>query len=468
MSSQKICVIGAGPAGLSTAYELAKKGHKVDVYEADKQVGGMSRSIELWGQIVDLGPHRYFSSDKRINDLWLEVAGDDYQEVDRITRIYYKGKYFYYPLKVMNVLSSLGIFTSAACMLSYFKEKLSPTKLDGSFENWVVNRFGRKLFEIFFKTYSEKLWGISCKELDSDFAAQRIKKLSLMEAVLNAFKGGKGNKHKSLVDQFYYANGGTGQIYDKMAAYVQEKGGRILLQRPVKGVTVTEDKVVTGIIDQNGETIAYDHVISSMPLTLLVKQLPNTPINVQTAVTKLDFRNTVLVYLEVDGTDLFPDNWLYVHSPTHKMGRITNFRNWVPELYGDKKTTILVLEYWCNFDDKEWAMSDEEYAELATRELKDTGLHNGHAILNTHTFRIPRCYPIYKRGYRDHLEEIVEYLKPLKNFQAVGRYGSFKYNNQDHSLLMGILAAENIENGYQHNLWDINTDYDSYQETEEE
>ena len=323
MHSDKICVIGAGPAGLATAYELTKKGYKVDVYEADKQVGGMSRSFNLWGQIVDLGPHRFFSTDKRINNLWLEIAGGEYQEVNRITRVFYQGKYFYYPLKVMNVLSNLGLFTSAMCMLSYAKERLSPTKPDGSFENWVVSRFGRRLFEIFFKTYSEKLWGISCKDLDSDFAAQRIKKLSLMEAVINAFKGGKGNTHKSLVDQFYYANGGTGQIYEKMAAYVAQNGGNIHLGKRIHGLSV-DGTVVNGIIDENQQKIAYDHVISSMPITQLVQHLPSAPAAVQDAVSQLEFRNTVLVYLEIDGIDLFPDNWLYVHSPQLKTGRITN------------------------------------------------------------------------------------------------------------------------------------------------
>ncbi|MDA0777761.1 MAG: FAD-dependent oxidoreductase [Bacteroidetes bacterium] len=463
MHSDKICVIGAGPAGLATAYELTKKGYKVDVYEADKQVGGMSQSFNLWGQIVDLGPHRFFSTDKRINNLWLEIAGDEYQEVNRITRVFYQGKYFYYPLKVMNVLSNLGLFTSAMCMLSYAKERLSPTKPDGSFENWVVSRFGRRLFEIFFKTYSEKLWGISCKDLDSDFAAQRIKKLSLMEAVINAFKGGKGNTHKSLVDQFYYANGGTGQIYEKMAAYVAQNGGNIHLGKRIHGLSV-DGTVVNGIIDENQQKIAYDHVISSMPITQLVQHLPSAPAAVQDAVSQLEFRNTVLVYLEIDGIDLFPDNWLYVHSPQLKTGRITNFRNWVPELYGNKQTTILVLEYWCNFDDAEWSMPDLDFENLAKKELIETGLHQGKEILNSHVFKIPRCYPIYKVGYKDHLEVMTEYLKTFQNFQAVGRYGSFKYNNQDHSLLMGILAAENIENGYAHNLWDINTDYDSYQE----
>jgi protoporphyrinogen oxidase len=467
MHSDKICVIGAGPAGLSTAYELTKKGYKVDVYEADNQVGGMSRSIKLWGQTVDLGPHRYFSTDDRINKLWLEIAGDEYQEVNRITRVFYKGNYFYYPLKVINVLSNLGLFTSAMCMLSYGKERLSPTKPDGSFENWVVSRFGRRLFEIFFKTYSEKLWGISCKELDSDFAAQRIKKLSLMEAIINAFKGGRGNKHKSLVDQFYYANGGTGQIYEKMAAYVEEHGGKIHLGKKVHGLSV-EGTLVNGILDENQAKISYDHVISSMPLTLLVQHLPAAPPAVKEAINKLEFRNTVLVYLEVDGIDLFPDNWLYVHSPQLKTGRITNFRNWVPELYGDKKTSILVLEYWCNFDDPEWSMPDADFEALATAELVDTGLAKGNKVINAHVFKIPRCYPIYNRGYKDHLEVVTEYLKTFEKFQAVGRYGSFKYNNQDHSLLMGILAAENIENGYQHNLWDINTDYDSYQEEKQE
>lgn len=459
----KVAVIGGGPAGMTAAYELAKAGVNVDVFEASGQVGGMARSFALWNQKVDLGPHRFFSSDARVNRLWLEVTGRDYKMVDRLTRIYYKGRFFHYPLKPFDALGNLGILEAAVCVFSYVKERARPTGPDGSFENWVVGRFGRRLFEIFFKTYSEKLWGISCKDLDADFAAQRIKKLSLYEAIKNAFLGGKGNKHKTLVDQFAYPNGGTGMVYERMADYVNSHGGRVHLRAPVKRA-VSEGGRVTGLELEGGEVRKYDHVISSMPLTLLVSRLPDVPEPVKRAASNLTFRNTILVYLNVVGRDLFPDNWLYVHSDDLQMGRLTNFRNWAPELYGQEKSSIMALEYWCYDQDPMWAEDDATLIARAKDELAKTGLVKGAPITDGHVERVPRCYPVYRRGYKEALKPVEEYLKTVQGMTVIGRYGSFKYNNQDHSILMGMLAAENVAKGTRHNLWDINTDYENYQE----
>ncbi len=459
----KIAVIGAGPAGMTAAYVLAKNGIAVDLYEASDRVGGMARTLELWNQKVDIGPHRFFSNDSRVNTLWLEVAGEDYAMVDRLTRIYYSGKFFYYPLKAFNALANLGPFEAANCMFSYAKGRLSPTPLDGSFENWVTNRFGRRLFEIFFKTYSEKLWGISCKELDADFAAQRIKKLSLFEAVKNALFSGRGNQHKTLVDQFAYPIGGTGMIYERMATAIRENGGTIHLSTPVQQVH-TENQIAKGLTLESGTYHEYDQIISSMPLSLMVSRLPEAPEAVKQAANALEFRNTILVYLNVDHDNLFPDNWLYVHSPDLKMGRITNFRNWVPQLHGDEKTSIIVLEYWCNFGDDIWTWEDTRLIELAKKEIRETGLISEAKILDGHIYRIPRCYPVYKTGYKSILQPIETYLKTVDCLSVIGRYGAFKYNNQDHSILMGLLAAEGIVNNTKPDLWNINTDYESYQE----
>lgn len=460
---KKVAVIGAGPAGMTAAYELAKAGVYVELFEAGPQVGGLAKTIDLWGQKVDLGPHRFFSNDTRINKAWLEVVGKDYHMVDRLTRIYYKGKFYYYPIKAGDALKKLGFFTSAACMFSFMWQKVKPAKQDGTFENWVVSRFGRKLFSIFFKTYSEKLWGISCTELDADFAAQRIKKLSLWEAVKNAVTGGKNNKHKTLVDQFAFPTGGTGMVYERMKTLVEEKGGKVFLNTPVKRV-LTENGTVTSLELENGEVHHYDHVISSMPFTLLVTRLPETPQHILDLTAQLKFRNTVLVYLEVHGKDLFPDNWLYVHSTDLKMGRITNFRNWVPEILNGKDTTIVVLEYWCNDEDPEWTQSNESWIELGKVELRKTGLIKDAPIGEGHVHRIQRCYPIYSRGYKERLKPVEDYLTTVKGLSVIGRYGAFKYNNQDHSILMGLLAAENLVKGTNHNLWEINTDYEDYQE----
>jgi len=459
----KIAVIGAGPAGMTAAYILAKNGIEVDLYEASSAVGGMARTIDLWGQKVDIGPHRFFSNDNRVNTLWLEVAGKDYRMVDRLTRIYYNKKLFNYPLRAFNALNNLGPIEAANCLLSYGKGRLSPLPQDGSFENWVSNRFGKRLFEIFFKTYSEKLWGISCKELDADFAAQRIKKLSLFEAIKNALFDGRSNQHKTLVEQFAYPTEGTGMIYERMAQITRANGGNIHLNTPVHHIH-TEQQIAKGLTLENGDYHEYDHIISSMPLSLMTKRLPEAPDAVKRAADALDFRNTILVYLNVDAPDLFPDNWLYIHAPDLMMGRVTNFRNWVSELHGEAKTSILVLEYWCNFEDDMWQRDDQSLIDLAKKEIRQTGIIATAEILDGHVYRIPRCYPVYKRGYKKILHPIEDYLKTVQNLSVIGRYGAFKYNNQDHSILMGILAAEGIIHQTNPDLWSINTDYDTYQE----
>lgn len=463
----RVAVIGAGPAGLTAAYQLAKAGVEVEVFEASAAVGGLARSFSLWGQTVDLGPHRFFSSDARVNRLWLEVVERDYQMVDRMTRIYYRGRYFHYPLSAGNALKNLGPLEAAGCVTSYLRQKWSQRSKsqegEGSFEDWVVRRFGRRLFEIFFRTYSEKLWGISCRELDADFAAQRIKKLSLGEAVKNALGLG-GRSHRTLVDRFAYPNGGTGMVYERMADYVRGLGGEVHLNRPVRRVVV-EGGRVSGLEVESGQVIKFGQVISTMPLTLLVKNLEGAPQTVRRAAESLAFRNTVLVYLHVAARDLFPDQWLYVHSPELLAGRITNFRNWVPGLCGNASTTILSLEYWCNDDDELWGQSDSDLIRRAAAEMVATGLLGRARVVDGHVVRVRRCYPVYARGYKNHLAAITAYLDQLPGLTAIGRYGAFKYNNQDHSILMGMLAAENILADKAHNLWSVNTDYDSYQES---
>ncbi|HCA82336.1 MAG TPA: hypothetical protein DEP18_01010 [Flavobacteriales bacterium] len=463
MSKKKVAVIGAGPAGITAAYELAKAGVEVHVYEAGPRVGGLAQTIELWGQKVDIGPHRFFSNDTRVNKLWLEVAGKDYKMVDRLTRIYYKKKFFYYPLKPFDALFKLGIGTATVCMASYMKERVSPTKPDGSFETWVTSRFGKKLYSIFFKTYTEKLWGIPCHELDADFAAQRIKKLSLWEAVKNAVVGGKGNKHKTLVDQFAYPTGGTGMIYERMEQFVNANGGKVILNSPVKRV-LTQNGGAIAVELENGSTEKYDETISSMPFSLMVSRLPDVPDTIREKVNALTYRNTIIVFLNVEAKNLFPVNWLYVHASDLQMGRITNFRNWVPEINCGKDSCIIAIEYWCYNEDQMWNDSNEKLIELGTQELLKTGLIGNAKISDGFVYKIPRCYPVYSRGYKDNLKPVEDYLTTLKNLHVIGRYGAFKYNNQDHSILMGLMAAENIVKGTNHNLWEINTDYEDYQE----
>jgi protoporphyrinogen oxidase len=462
----KIGVIGGGPAGLTAAYLLSKSGVSVDVYEADSQVGGMAKSIQLWGQTVDIGPHRFFSSDSRVNRLWLEVAGDDYKMVDRLTRIYYQDKFFYYPLQPMNALITMGIREAMLCAASYFKEQLNGNRdAVNSFENWVVNRFGRRLFTIFFKTYTEKLWGIACNDLDADFASQRIKKFSLGEAIRSAFRL-SNQQHKTLVDKFAYPIQGTGMIYHRMAEAVQRSDhSNVYLGTPVRGV-VADDHNIIGIQLADRSQKRYDHVISTMPLTQLVKSLKPLPQPVVKAVSALNYRNTIIVYLYCRHAHLFPDQWLYIHDPRLLMGRCTNFRNWIPELFGSDPGTILALEYWCNHDDPLWSQPDDVLIKQGKAEIIKTGLiGDPGTVLQGAVRRIPRSYPVYRRGYKHNLNLVASFLDGFANITAIGRYGSFKYNNQDHSILMGILAAEKIVSGRQHDLWQINTDYETYQES---
>ncbi len=448
---KKVTVIGAGPAGLTAAYQLAKAGASVEVHEASNAAGGMSKSLSLWGQRVDLGPHRFFSDNLRVNKLWLEIVKNDYSMVERKTRIFYRNQLFSYPLEPLDAFLKLGGKESIHCALSYLKTRMSSrTHSSISFEDWVVSRFGKRLFEIFFKPYSEKLWGIPCSQLDSDFAAQRIKKLSLWEVLLNALSKGKNNQHKSLVDTFAYPKYGSGMVYERMVKKINE----------TPGCQVKFQSRVSEVIPQK----TGNWVISTMPITALLKALPEVPMKVQNAAGHLKFRNTIIIYFLIEGSEIFSDQWLYIQSPELKMGRITNFRNWVPSLYGSSSHTILAAEYWCNSTDALWLQDSPELIETAMLELNATGLLKNRKILGTEVIRIPNCYPVYEINYKEHLKIVTDYLDSIPGLIPIGRYGAFKYNNQDHSILMGILAAEKILTGKKTELWEINTDYNSYQE----
>lgn len=461
---KRIGIIGAGPAGLTAAYLISKDNRfEVDLYEASKEVGGMCKTLKLWDHKVDIGPHRFFSDNREINELWLEVVGKDYEMVDRLTRIYYNKKFFLYPIKLFDVLKTLRLIEAFKCGMSYFKELVFPSPQEDTFESWVVGKFGRHLYEIFFKSYTEKLWGISCTELSADFAKQRIKKLSLLGAFKSALVGNRGNKHKTLVDRFAYPEGGTGQVYHKMAERLKENGGRIFLNNPVNAVVPSRDRVI--VMTADGREYIYDHVISSMPLTKLVMNIPGVPSEIYECATKLSFRNTTIVYQRISTTESFKDNWLYVHDNSLRLGRITNFANWSDSLGDWSNETILALEYWSNNNDTLWNMSDDELINLGKSEMVKTGLIKKSEIIDGTVLKIPKSYPIYSREYRKYLQPIEEYLSKYESITAIGRNGSFKYNNQDHSIMMGILVADNIVNKKKHNLWNINTDFSSYQES---
>jgi protoporphyrinogen oxidase len=463
MTEGRIAVIGAGPAGLAAARALSERGADVDVFERDGMVGGLSRSFSLWGRTVDLGPHRFFSKDIRVNRAWLRDAGSDYRMVDRLTRIFYRGKFFRYPLQPADALRNLGIADSAACLASYLKEKALPSRQASpdSFEAWVVGRFGRRLYERFFKSYTEKLWGIPCGELDRDFAAQRIKKFSLGEAVKSAMGIG-GGKHATLVDRFAYPHGGSGMIYERMADAVRRLGGHVHTGCAVRRLAADGSRIVA-IELEDGRTVPVSRIISTMPLPHLVRGVGPVPPAVAEALEKLRYRNTIFAYFLVRRGDLFRDQWLYIHSPELATGRITNFENWVPEIRGDPGSTVVALESWSQDSDQRWGEDDGSIAVSAEAELRATGLIGDAPIAASKVIRVPLSYPIYERGYRERLAVVVDHLKRYENLTAIGRGGAFKYNNQDHSILMGLLAAENIADGAAHDLWAVNAD-DEYHE----
>lgn len=461
-----VIIIGAGPAGLTAAYQLIKLGHPVTLIESTNQVGGMSRSLDMFGQIVDCGPHRFFTSDKIVNDFFHEIVGDNFTVVNRLTRIYYRNKFFDYPLKIGNVIRNISIFELSHILFSYFWIRIFPNKSVKTFEDWVTNKFGEKLFGMFFKSYTEKLWGISCNQIDADWASQRIKKLSLWEALISSIKGNKNNKHKTLVDVFAYPHKGTGAIYNEIARRFEKLGGKILFGQKIERFMELDSKI-TEIITQNGESFKADWFVSTMPMTSLIQGLSNVPQQILDYTRKLYFRNTTLVYLEINSNQLFPDNWIYIHSPKVTHGRIANFRNWCPTLTNGKSTSILCLEFWSFDSDLLWQKSDEELSQLAHRELLMLNLiSNNDLVLNSKVIKIPKCYPVYETGYMENLNPIIGYLNTISNLKLIGRYGSFKYNNQDHSILMGLLLAKEINTGINQNLWDINTDSD-YQESTE-
>jgi protoporphyrinogen oxidase len=458
---KSVAVIGAGPAGLTTAYKLQLGGVQVTLHEASNSVGGMAKSFELWNQIVDLGPHRFFSSDPRVNEFWLESLDSEYVMVKRLTRIYYNNRFFSYPIQAFNALKGLGIVEAIRCVISYVIVKIMPRKDETKFDSWVINRFGTRLFQIFFKSYTEKLWGIKCSVLDADFAAQRIKKLSLFEAIKGAIVGNKGNKHRTLVDEFAYPKFGAGDVYTRMSRKFIAAGGILNLNSRVTEIELLDDQVA---ISANEDTPQlFDHVISTMPLTQLVQKI-GAPSDVLEKAKQLKFRNTILVYLKVEGKNPFPDQWIYVHAKDLQTGRITNFRNWTATINKDQSSNIICLEYWCYDADEIWVRDDQKLIELATRELYETKLVDAGCIHDGFVQRVPKCYPVYSSGYREILEPLQNYLKSIKTVTPIGRYGSFKYNNQDHSILMGLLASENLLGNIQTDLWSINTDYE-YQES---
>ncbi|WOI54052.1 NAD(P)/FAD-dependent oxidoreductase [Parvularcula sp. LCG005] len=459
-------IIGGGPAGLTAAYCLQKYGVNLRpvVFEADALPGGISRTESYKGYRFDIGGHRFFTKVDEVNALWLEVGGDDFIWRDRKSRIYYRGKFYAYPLKPINALTNLGPIEAVRIVLSYMRWKMFPSRVEDNFEQWVVNRFGRRLFDHFFETYTQKVWGIPCSEIRADWAAQRIKNLSLFKAVWNAFTG--ANDTTSLIDRFQYPRLGPGMMWEAFTAAVRTGGGEVNFNTAVQSLKMTGNCVTQ--ITINGptgeETVSVDEVISTMPLRRLVNCIePSPPQGVIDAAAKLKYRDFLIVTLILDHEDPFDDNWIYIHSPDVKVGRIQNFRAWSPEMVPVEKTASIGMEYFCNVTDEMWNESDESLIAMATRELGQLGLADPASVIDGTVIRQPKAYPVYDTEYKDALGVIREWIDSVENLQTVGRNGMHRYNNQDHSMLTAMLAARNLT-GEDHDLWTVNVERSYHEE----
>ena len=464
-----IFVIGAGPAGLTTAYCLTKETPSVIVIEKDPvYVGGISRTVRHGNFLFDIGGHRFFSKAREVVDLWHEILPDDFITRPRLSRIYYGGKFYSYPLSAFQALRNLGIFTSAACMLSYAHAKLFPIASPRSFHDWVRNRFGERLFQIFFKTYTEKVWGMSCDDISADWAAQRIKGLDLRVAVVSALKHSFGLKPaggdvvKTLIETFQYPRRGPGMMWEAAAARITERGGQILMGREL--VELAYDEVHKlwriGVATSDGKRESYTarHVVSSAPVRELVNKLSPKPISLLHA-RALRYRDFLTVALMIDKTDVFADNWIYIHDPSVKVGRVQNFGSWSPEM-APAGMTCLGLEYFCFEDDGLWTMSDEELIALATREVAKVGLVAATDVVDGCVVRQQKAYPVYDDAYRDHMATIRRDLEQsYPSLHLIGRNGMHKYNNQDHAMMTAMLTARNILAGERiYDIWQVNED----------
>lgn len=486
-SRPQVVVIGAGPAGLTAAYELVKRDVPVTVLEGDAMVGGISRTAEREGWRFDIGGHRFFTKVPEVEALWHEILPDsDFLLRPRMSRIFYKGKLYDYPLKASNALRNLGPVEALLCVLSYVWVRIHPPKDQTTFEGWTAARFGWRLYRIFFKTYTEKVWGRPADQIQADWAAQRIKNLNLLNAVLNSLMPRRNQKDiASLIEEFQYPKYGPGMMWETAAGKIEAAGGRVLLEEKVRAVhrepgrgAVAVTTEVTGGYGSGagapgarrsdlGSTHRYDadEVISSMALPSLVLSMdPPAPLAVQEAARALEFRDFLTVALVVPEEYGFPDNWIYIHSPEVNVGRIQNFGSWSPFLVKEGRT-CLGLEYFVSVGDEVWNSPDEELIELGKRELASLGLVDADRVERGFVVRMPKAYPVYDGKYAAAVEVIRGWLEAeVPNVHPVGRNGMHRYNNQDHSMLTAMLTAENIATGTRHDVWSVNVEADYHEQ----
>jgi protoporphyrinogen oxidase len=474
-NDKKVVIIGGGPAGLTAAFQLSKSGVQSIVLEKDSMVGGISRTVNYKNYHFDIGGHRFFTKVKEVEDIWKELLREDFLRRERLSRIYYNNKFFHYPLRLANAFFALGIWNSFLIAASYVFAKLFPSRDEESFEQWVSNRFGKRLFNVFFKTYTEKVWGIPCNEIRAEWAAQRIKGLSLINALKDALiksNNSTGNKRKiikTLIGEFRYPKFGPGMMWNSVMKRIKGNGSQVWLQAEVERIHWAKDRVESVEVRHNGklETVSGTDFISSMPIREAIQKFnPFAPEEVLDAANKLKYRDFLTVALIINKSDVFPDNWIYIHDPGVKVGRIQNFKNWSPYMVPSSEKTCLGLEYFCFEGDDLWTMSDDQLIALANQELETLGFVNSEYVEDGKVVRMAKAYPVYDAIYKKSLEEVRGFLDGINNFQLVGRNGQHKYNNQDHSMLTAIRAAENIL-GAKHDLWQVNEEPEYHEESTE-
>ncbi len=456
MERWPLLIIGAGPAGLTAAYEAVQRGISPFVAEKADKVGGLARTEVHQGYRFDIGGHRFYTKYEEIQALWQHALGSDFLEIPRLSRIYYQGQFFNYPLDLGNTLGNLGFTESLQIVVSYLKARIRPYPREDTFEQWVSNRFGSRLYETFFQSYTEKVWGMPCNEIQAEWAAQRIMGLSLTSAISNALFD--TNHTKSLIGKFHYPRLGPGMMWRRLCELVENQGGQVWLDSEVVRLERDNGRIAAALLQSHGEQrkIVADNYVSSMPVPeLMARMVPLPPDEVMEACRQLRYRAFILVGLIVDGAELFPDNWIYVHSPDVSVGRVQNFKNWSMEMVPDPAKSSLGMEYFCTEGDELWRLPDVELIKLATRELAELGLAKGAPVETGIVIRQPHAYPVYDDKYRAHLEVIRRFLAGLDNLQTVGRNGMHRYNNQDHSMLTGMLAIRNLT-GEAHDLWAVN------------
>jgi protoporphyrinogen oxidase len=464
-NTQTTLVLGGGPAGLTAAYLLGKAGADAVVLEAEDQVGGLAKTVCVDGYRFDLGGHRFFTKSVEVDTLWHEVLGDEFLLRPRMSRIYWNKRFLDYPLRGPDVIRKLGPVELTRCMASYLRAASRRNKVDESFEDWVSNRFGRRLFELFFESYTEKLWGVPTTEIRAEWAAQRIKGLSFFSAAKAAFFGNKGNKVKSLISEFHYPRFGPGQMWDAMSEAIEDDGGEVRTDAPVERLELAGDRIVE--VEAGGVSYTLpDAVISSLPLRTVVELTsPPPPEDVREAARGLRYRDFLTVALVVDGQDLFPDNWIYIHEPGVRVGRIQNYRSWSPWMVPDPDKACVGLEYFCFAGDDLWTMDDDALVSLAARELEQLGLAVRSKVERGFVTRVPKAYPIYDTDYAARVATIRHWLDGIENLQQVGRNGLHRYNNSDHSMLTAMRAVDNLLAGAHHDIWEVNAE-SVYHETD--